>query len=103
MQDSQVCKSCRSRQELSHEYLLFARKNRLRYSRERASQSLEVVSSKNTHSPPSSDRGVAVPEASENSPSGSAAAGGAVVAVLDEAGSRTTAFEFRGLVALYEN
>ena len=33
-------KSCRSRQELSNEYLVFACKIRLRYSRERASQSL---------------------------------------------------------------
>ena len=47
-----------------------------------------------------SDRGVAVPEASEISPSKGSPpeGGGAVVAVLDEAGSRT-AFEFRGLVA----
>ena len=36
---AEVCKSCRSRQELSNEYLLA--KNRRRYSRERASQSLE--------------------------------------------------------------
>ena len=44
MQDLQVCKSCRSRQELSHEYLLFTCKIWYRYSRERHSQSLEVLS-----------------------------------------------------------
>ena len=38
-----VCRSCRSRQELSNEYSVFTCKNRLRYSREWASQSLEVI------------------------------------------------------------
>ena len=37
---AEACKSCRSRQELSNEYLVFTCKIRLRYSRERASQSL---------------------------------------------------------------
>ena len=40
LQKTHTCKSCRSRQELSNEYLLFTCKNRLRCSRERASQSL---------------------------------------------------------------
>ena len=40
---AKVCTSCRSRQELSHERLVFTCKNRLRYSRERASQSLKVI------------------------------------------------------------
>ena len=38
-----VCKSGRSLQELSNEYLLFSFKNRLRHSRERASQSLSKL------------------------------------------------------------
>ena len=38
-----VCKSCRSRQEFYSEYLAFIWKNRLRYSRGRASPSLEVM------------------------------------------------------------
>ena len=37
---AKMCKSCRSRQELSDEYVLFSCKKLLRYSRERASQSL---------------------------------------------------------------
>ena len=36
---AKACKSCRSRQELSNEYLSFTHKNQRRYSRERASQS----------------------------------------------------------------
>ena len=40
---AKACKSCRSRQELSNEYLLFTYKNRRRYSRERVSQILEVI------------------------------------------------------------
>ena len=48
---AKVCKSCRSRQELSNEYLVFACKNRLRYSRERASQSLPKINQQlNKHS-----------------------------------------------------
>ena len=41
---AEVCKSCRSRQELSDEYVLFSFKKWLRYSRERASQSLPTNS-----------------------------------------------------------
>ena len=37
---AKACKSCRSRQELSNEYLLFTCKHRLRYSRKQASQKL---------------------------------------------------------------
>ena len=37
---------CRSRRELSNEYLLFTRKTRHRYSRERASQSFPEISQK---------------------------------------------------------
>ena len=40
---AQVCKSCRSRQELSHEYVVLTSKNRRRHSREGASQRLEVI------------------------------------------------------------
>ena len=40
---AKVCRSCRSRQKLSHEYLVFTCKNRLRYIRERASQSLGAI------------------------------------------------------------
>ena len=41
---AKVCKSCRSRQELSNEYLiLFTCKNRLRYSRDRVCPNLEVI------------------------------------------------------------
>ena len=40
----QMCEPCRSRQELSNVYLVFACKNRLRHSRERASQSLLKIS-----------------------------------------------------------
>ena len=42
---AEVRKSCRSRQMLSNEYLLleFTSKSRLRYSRERTSQSLRVI------------------------------------------------------------
>ena len=43
---AKVCTSCRSRQEFSNEYLVFTRKNRFRYSRERASQSLPKSSQK---------------------------------------------------------
>ena len=39
-----VCKSCRSRQKLSNQYSLSTCKNRLRYSQERASQSLPNIS-----------------------------------------------------------
>ena len=42
-QGANVCKSCRRRQELSNEYLVFTCKRRLRYSRERSSQSLKVI------------------------------------------------------------
>ena len=42
---AKACKSCRSRQELSNEYLVFTCKIRLRYSRERASQRLPKDSS----------------------------------------------------------
>ena len=45
-QGAKVCKSCRSRQELSNEYLVFTRKNRRRYSREWAAQSLPKGSNK---------------------------------------------------------
>ena len=38
---AKACTSCRSRQELSSEYLVFTCKHRLRYSRGRASQSLQ--------------------------------------------------------------
>ena len=38
-----MCKSCRSRQELSNEYLLFTCKIWRRYSRERASQNLPKI------------------------------------------------------------
>ena len=38
---AKACKSCRSRQELSNEYLVFTCKIRLRFSRERASQSFQ--------------------------------------------------------------
>ena len=44
--DDKGCKSCRSRQERSNEYLpvvLFFAKNRRRYIREQAVQSLEVI------------------------------------------------------------
>ena len=44
--DAQVCKSCRSRQELSNQYLLVNFKIWRRYSRERASQSLPKISQK---------------------------------------------------------
>ena len=44
--DAKVCKSSRSRQELSNEYLVFFFKNRRRYRRERASQSLPKNSQK---------------------------------------------------------
>ena len=37
------CNYCGSRQELSSEYLVYTCKNRHRYSRERGSQSLEVI------------------------------------------------------------
>ena len=43
---AEVCESCRSRQELSHEYLLLTCNTRLRYSREQASQSLPTMSQK---------------------------------------------------------
>ena len=43
---AKVCKSCRSRQELSNEYLVFTCKIWRRYSRERASQSLPKISQK---------------------------------------------------------
>ena len=43
---AEVCKSCRSRQALSNEYLLFTCKIWRRYSRERASQSLPKMSQK---------------------------------------------------------
>ena len=45
-QGAKACKSCRSRQELSNEYLVFTCKIRLRYSRERASQSLPTIGQK---------------------------------------------------------
>ena len=41
-----LCKSCRSRQELSNEYLLLTCKIWRRYSRERASQSLPKINQK---------------------------------------------------------
>ena len=40
---AKICTSCRSRQEFSNESLLFACKNLRRYSRERASQSLQEI------------------------------------------------------------
>ena len=40
---AKACKSCRSRQELSNEYFLFTCKMLRRYSRERASQSLQKI------------------------------------------------------------
>ena len=40
---AKACKSCRSCQEFSNEYLVFTCKIRLRYSRERASPSLDVM------------------------------------------------------------
>ena len=43
---AKACQSCRSRQELSNEYIVFTCKIRLRYSRERASQSLPKISQK---------------------------------------------------------
>ena len=43
---AKACKSCRSRQELSNEYLVFTCKIWRRYSRERASQSLQKISQK---------------------------------------------------------
>ena len=43
---AKACKSCTSRQELSNGYFLFSCKIRLRYSRERASQSLPKISQK---------------------------------------------------------
>ena len=43
---AKACKSCKSRQELSNEYLVFTYKIWLRYSRERASQSLPKISKK---------------------------------------------------------
>ena len=43
---AKACKSCRSRQELSNEYFVFTYKMWLRYSRERASQSLPKISQK---------------------------------------------------------
>ena len=43
---AKACQSCRSRQELSNEYLVFTCKIRLRYSRERASQSLPKIRQK---------------------------------------------------------
>ena len=43
---AKVCTSCRSRQELSNNYLVSIWKNRLRYSRERASQTLANISQK---------------------------------------------------------
>ena len=43
---AKACKSCRSRQELSNEYSVFTCKLRLRYSRERASESLPKISQK---------------------------------------------------------
>ena len=43
---SKVCKSCRSRQEPSNEYLAFTCTIWRRYSRERASQSLPIISQK---------------------------------------------------------
>ena len=41
---AKACESCRSCQELSNEYLVFSCKNRRRYSRDRASQSLPKIS-----------------------------------------------------------
>ena len=41
---AKTCKYCRSRQELSNEYLVFTCKIRLRYSRERASRRLPKIS-----------------------------------------------------------
>ena len=38
-----MCKFCRAREELSNEYAVCTCKNRLRYSRERASQILKVI------------------------------------------------------------
>ena len=43
---AEVCKSCRSRQELSNEYLVFTCNISRRYSREQASQSLPNISQK---------------------------------------------------------
>ena len=43
---AKVCKSCRSHQELSNEYLVITWKHWRRYSRERASQSLPEISQK---------------------------------------------------------
>ena len=43
---AEVCKSCRSRQEPSNEYLAFTCTIWRRYSRERASQSLPKISQK---------------------------------------------------------
>ena len=40
---AKVCTFCRSRQELSNKYLAFTCKNWLRFSRERASQILDVI------------------------------------------------------------
>ena len=45
-QKTHKCTSCRSRQELSHDCLIFTCKHRLRYSRERGSQSSPNMSQK---------------------------------------------------------